>query len=212
VAQVEETLNVVPNRNKDFGYLKILDLYSSEELEDIWREVSYLDYIMDTSDVETHRGVFKDGTSKMNGHGVFIDNVYTSRDFSSILKYNRKLFIDEDVLRGIDETNPANKASYPQINRDTTLLNRYRNSHKYSPHNDLSLFTAITVLLNDEENISGGEFIFSDYDISFECVNNSCVIFPSWVNHGVNELECAENSCRYSIAQLMYISPTNLND
>jgi len=194
---------------KDFGYLRILDLYSDNELEDIWKEVSHLNHIMDvmpnTWRDSGGRAKNKDGTSKMSGNGLYLDSIYTDRESSTILKYNRKLFSD-DISKRMGEAHPSNKIPYLSINKDVTILNRYLDSQKYYPHYDIAAFTAITVLLHKPEKIDGGEFNFVDYDISFGCINNSCVVFPSWVEHSVSTLVCAEDSRRYSIAQLMYIN------
>ena len=198
-------MKIIKDATKDFGYLKIFDLYSYEELDVIWKEIFHLDYIMDSVELGDRRAIDKDGDSKMSGKGLFIDDIYFNREFSPILKYNRKLFTDENICNSIGDSHPANKVAYGCINKDSTILNRYSNFQEYLPHYDVATFSAITVLLHKPEKISGGEFKFTDYGVSFGCINNSCIIFPSWVQHSVGKLECLENSRRYSIAQLMYI-------
>lgn len=194
---------------KDFGYLRILDLYSDNELEEIWKEVLHLNHVMDTMPNtwmnSSGRAQTQDGNSKMSGNGLYLDAIYTDRASSAILKHNRKLFSD-DISERMGESHPANKIPYLCINKDVTVLNRYLDSQEYLPHYDTAAFTAITVLLHKPEKIDGGEFYFSDYDTSFGCINNSCVVFPSWVEHSVNTLVCSEDSKRYSIAQLMFIN------
>lgn len=197
-------MKVIKETNKDFGYIRILDLYSKKELKDIWKEISYLDYVMDTVEFPTDRAI-EDGKSKMTGSGLFLDSIYINRSYSAILTYNRKLFIG-DIYKKMCAAHPANKIPYHNINKDATMLNRYSDSQEYLPHFDIATFTAITVLLHKPEKLKGGEFYFKDYDVSFGCINNSCVIFPSWVEHSVRRIECREDSKRYSIAQLMYIN------
>ena len=215
-------MKLVPEATKDFGYLKIFDLYSEEELKDIWNEIFHLDYVMkvdskpkdftpelmsDQSERElARRARHDDGTLKMTGDGLFIDRVYTYREYSPILTYNRKLFVDKDIVKNMGETHAANKGLYPLINKDVTLVNRYSNTDKYSSHKDDAIFTAITILLYEPEKVRGGEFFFSEYNISLGCTHNSCIIFPSWVNHCTTSLESVVGR-RYSIAQLMYITP-----
>ena len=200
---------VLQETNKDFGYLRILDLYSEKELKDIWKEISHLDYVMDTLPHlwkdSTGRAQTENGNSKMSGNGLYLAPIYSDRLSSAILTYNRKLFA-EDITQEMGETHPSNRIPYLCINKDVTILNRYLDSQEYLPHYDVAAFTAITVLLNNQEKIKGGELYFKDYDISFGCVNNSCVIFPSWVEHSVSNLKCSEDFSRYSIAQLMYIN------
>ena len=95
-------MKLVPGATKDFGYLKIFDLYSEEELKDIWNEISHLDYILEVDvkpeDVErevmsdnsvrelTRRARHADGSLKMTGDGLWVDNIYDNRDYSAILK------------------------------------------------------------------------------------------------------------------------------
>ena len=214
-------MKLVPGATKDFGYLKIFDLYSEEELKDIWNEISHLDYILEVDvkpeDVDrevmsdnsvrelTRRARHADGTLKMTGDGLWVDNIYDNRDYSAILKHNRKVFTDKDIVKSFGETHPANKGTYYLVNKDATLVNRYCNTHKYFPHVDEAIFSAITILLYKPEKVRGGEFSFCDYDISFGCTHNSCIIFPSWVRHSVDSVECFENGRRYSIAQLMFV-------
>ena len=209
-------MELIPETTKDFGYLKILDLYSEEELKNISKEISYLDYAMnkmklgslqeDKDMMHDLRGKNQNGISKMSGEGLSIDSIYLDREYSAILTYNRKLFRDNNIVDSMAATHPANSL-YSSANRDMTLLNRYSNSQEYASHSDIAAFTAVTVILKKPENIKGGDLIFPDYNITFECENNSCIIFPSWVRHCVTSLESCCGAKRYSIAQLMYVTP-----
>jgi hypothetical protein len=204
----DNKLKLIPKTTKDFGYLKIFDLYTEDELNDIWKEVFHLDYVMDLPKVQKDRGnssaIDVNGMPKMNGRGAFLDSIYTDRDYSPILKYNRKLF-SKEVIESFSNTHPANKVSYPMVNGDTTLLNRYCNSQKYDSHSDQSSFTGLTVLIHDPEKVKGGRLSFTDYNITLGAKHNSCIIFPSWVAHSVSKLKSSEGGRRYSIAQLMFI-------
>ena len=118
-------MKLVPGATKDFGYLKIFDLYSEKELKDIWSEISHLDYIMEINskleDMEVElvsdksnrelirRARHADGTLKMTGDGLWLDNIFENRDYSAILKHNRKVFADKDIVKNFGETHPANK-------------------------------------------------------------------------------------------------------
>lgn len=201
-------MKLVPESHKDFGYLKVYDLYSKDELEKIWKEVFHLDYVMELEywKKERAKGAAKDqnGNLQMSGDGLFLDSVYANREYSSILTYNRRVF-NKDVMDSISKTHPANKVAYSCINKDRTIINRYCASQNYSSHFDLASYTAITILLHKPKYIKGGELKFTDYDITFKPKNNICIIFPSWVKHAVSPIECSGGSKRYSIAQLMYI-------
>lgn len=201
-------MKLVPESHKDFGYLKVYDLYSKDELEKIWKEIFHLDYVMELEywKEERAKGAAKDqdGNLQMSGDGIYLDSVYANREYSPILKYNRKVFRQE-CADAISKTHPANKDAYTCINKDRTILNRYSNSQNYSSHFDLASYTALTILLHNPKYIKGAELKFTDYDITFKPKNNSCIIFPSWVKHAVSPTKCSGDSKRYSIAQLMYI-------
>ena len=210
-------MKLIPEKTKDFGYLKVFDLYSEEELKNIWNEILNLDYIMnrmelgflqeEKDEVNKLRGKHEGGLSKMSGEGLSLDKIYTNRDYSPILTHNRKLFVDKNIVNGMSAIHPANRDLYSAVNRDVTILNKYSNSQEYASHCDGAAFTAITVLLRyNHGKIKGGDFMLPDYNITFECKHNSCIIFPSWVNHCTTSLESVVGR-RYSIAQLMYITP-----
>ena len=194
-----------PNRTDDFGYLHVEDVYSDEELQYIWNEISHIDYVMDVSfskeDREnyskTHNAVY-DGEYMMSGFGLGLDGFYARRDYSAMLNLNIKIMSDS-ICQAMMTAHPANFC-YDLVNKDFTLLNKYVPGQKYKRHNDISSFSAVTFF--SREKIDGGEFEFSDYDIKFECKNNSCVIFPSWVFHNTKDFK---EGVRYSLAQFMVL-------
>ena len=52
------------------------------------------------------------------------------------------------------------------------------------------------VFYKKPKKFTGGELYFPKYDYTFDCPNNSTIIFPGWVEHGVNEVKI-ENSDYY---------------
>ena len=203
-------MKLVPQRTADFGYLEIFNLYSKKELEEIWCEISHLLYISDIPSVKTERQDSsaltdeKNPKIKYSGDGLHLDGIYRNREYSAILKYNRKIFTNKNVLKAFGKTHPAN-VQYQTVESDFTVFNRYRCYQGYLPHSDQSSFTSITVLLQSPEKIKGGDLVFSDYDITIPPKNNYCVLFPSWVNHGVTPLSCKGDAMRYSIANLSHM-------
>ena len=199
-------MKIIKETTKDFGYLQILDFYTEEELYWIWKEISYLDYIMESPLERKQRrdqsAWHENGTPKMTGKGVYINSIFQELDFSSIYTYSRKLF-SEEVVNSISETHPSNV--FWMANCDNILLNRYQDSQEYAPHQDIASWTGLTVLLHEPENINGGELSFPDYDIPLGRTHNSMILFPSWVSHAVNKLQCSGNAKRYSITHFMNI-------
>tara|TARA_R100001143_G_C3335881_1_gene121817 strand:+ start:485 stop:1081 length:597 start_codon:yes stop_codon:yes gene_type:complete len=193
-------VKITSYKTKDFGYIVIDNLFPDNELNDIWNELIHLDFIMNLQSVKNIRR--EDGALELlSGDGLTLDNVYMDRDYSAILKYNRRLWSDE-VIEAFCSAHPAN-VHYVLCNLDSTFINRYTDSQGYKPHRDVSSFSSNTVFLKGD--VVGGEFIFSEYDIEIECKNNQCIIFPSWVLHGAKEIKTKEGA-RYSMA--MFSSQT----
>ena len=199
-------MKVTPNRIDDFGYLYIEDLYSDKELIHIWNEISHIDYVMDSvfddedkiKYMKTHNATDDDDELMMSGFGIGLDVFYARREYSAILNLNRKI-MQGDICEAFQETHPANFC-YPGVNQDFSLLNKYVPGQKYERHRDACSFSALTFF--SRGNLEGGEFEFSDYDIKFECKDNSCIIFPSWVYHTAAEVK---EGTRYSLAQFMVL-------
>jgi len=197
---LSSNLEASSNRVKDFGYVVIDNLFSEDELNDINNELIHLDYIMNLKSVKDIR--LKDGAEGLlNGDGLTLDNVYANRDYSSILKYNRKLW-SEEVVELFCSSHPAN-IHYALCNLDSTFINRYTDSQGYKAHRDVSSFSSVTTFLKG--GISGSKFIFPEYNIEIETKHNQCIIFPSWVLHEATAIQ-TEGGTRYSMA--MFSSQT----
>lgn len=206
-------MKITPVKEKDFGYVVIENLFSKDELESIWKEIFYLDHVMDLSKVKRIRSSNSrhdsDGKSVFTGDGVVVDSVYTDREYSPILTFNRRLWFDE-VVNAMSESHPANE-TYGMCSADQTFLNRYKNYQGYGKHKDNASFTSITTLLHNPEQIDGGRFKFVDYNITFERANNVCIIFPSWVMHEAEEIKSLNLETgvrRYSVSMFSYNGPT----
>jgi len=198
-------MKITPQKTKDFGYIMIEDVYTSDELELIWSELSILNFMMNLDgqrEIRLESSAYEDNIKLYTGDGLSLDTVYQNRDYSPILTYNRKIF-EPAVFNVLSKTHPSN---HMIPHRDTTLINRYREGDKYLPHFDQATYTAITVLNYKPENIKGGNFGFPDYNIDCNLETNCCVLFPSWVKHEVTAVSTWDGGIRYSIAQLMYLT------
>tara|TARA_R110002020_G_C16034856_1_gene753218 strand:- start:100 stop:771 length:672 start_codon:yes stop_codon:yes gene_type:complete len=199
----EPPVKIIQQQAKHFGYVCVENLYTKKELHYIKNEVKNIDYIFDSVPAIQERrtqtsGKYEDGSPKMTGNGTRLDNLYSQREYSPILTFNRKIF-NNGVGEKFEESHPANIA-YPRVNKDYTVLNRYSYGDEYGSHFDHSSFSALTFLSLSENKMVGGELVFTDDDISFKFVDNFCVIFPSWVPHHITKIK-SKDVFRYSIAQ-----------
>ena len=75
------------------------------------------------------------------------------------------------------------------------LLSYYENQDYYKRHYDTALITCLTWFHKDPKKFSGGDFKFSDYNISIECKSNRMIVFPSMIFHEVEKIEMKEEDC-----------------
>lgn len=189
-----------------FPYLKIENLYSTEELELIAQELDFLTH-PDKLEVPLSTGTAKDsdGNPLKENRGLFLDEIYSKRNISNILKVNRKIF-NSEYLNSFSDLS----FGYQNIklcNYDSTLVNYYENGGYYKPHCDSFLYTAVTWFFREPRLFEGGDFYFSDYNEKIEIQHNMVVIFPSFVKHSVEEVKMMSDLPsgygRYSMSQFI---------
>lgn len=183
---------------KPFRYVLVDDFYDKNEVKLIKEEITAFEpYGVSASSVGG-----KD--DKKSGSGIFLDDVFIQdRSKSKILTANRKLFCDEIYSSALKLD-----ASFGQIrncNKDTTLINYYRNNEEYKPHRDNAILTAITFF--SIGSFKGGDFCFTEYDEVVKFKDNRLVIFSSCVLHQALPIKAKDNSCRVSIAQFLQFQP-----
>jgi hypothetical protein len=137
--------------------------------------------------------------------GVFLDELYgQNRNFSNILKCNRKLFSHEVMNFLID------KHMYfrylREINFDVTLVQYYEKSDYYDYHTDTSVITFINWFHKKPKSFTGGNLLIEN-QLSVECGYNRVVVLPSILSHSVEETSVSQdllgkNFGRYSISTL----------
>ena len=201
-------MKIHKNNLGDFGYVYIENMYTSQELKDIKKEVENITWMMENVPSiqearNQHSARTEDNKFKMTGNGLLIDSVYTKREYSPMLKHNRKIFKGK-IKEAIESAHPAN-VSFDLATQDFTMLNKYTHKNEYLSHKDLAAFTGITFLTLDDKEMTGGDFVFTDYDKTFKFKDNSCVLFPSWVSHHCTKLE-SKDVIRYSMAQFCVIT------
>jgi predicted 2-oxoglutarate/Fe(II)-dependent dioxygenase YbiX len=171
-----------------FPFLEIENMYSEKELKLIWQELEFLNQF---DKLEKPKETGNNEESK-NNSGLFLDNLYKSRNISNILTVNKNLK-DLYILEAFSSLCP----SYDDIMHtvdDSTLISYYDNGGYYRPHEDYSLYTAITWFFKEPKKFSGGNFYFSDYNYRIELKNNKTILFPSKITHSVNKIKMNNKS------------------
>lgn len=189
-----------------FNHIIVEDYLSEQEYELIWKELMFLYPRMrppeGTSAASDYRGV-----RQKKGIGIFVDNVFTDREMSDILRISRKVLCNEIVAVADNDLDLYYKL-LRSVDHDSTLAQLYTNGDYYRAHRDTSVFTTITILHKTPKQYTGGELYFPEFDYKVELSNNQALIFPSILLHEVCEVKQSTvnpEDGRFSISQLMNV-------
>ena len=176
-----------------FPHLIIENFYNEEELKLIWEELKFYTKPGKLLEAKDFGGV----VGKTNSHALALDGVYhpKHRNLSNILNVNRKLFTCEALHLFADIHGCCSIAPY--ANWDITKVRYYHNGEYYEPHTDKPFqFLAFSYFYKEPKKFSGGQVYFPEYNYEYSCDNNSMIILPGWVTHGVKKVKI-DNSDYY---------------
>ena len=173
-----------------FPHLIFNDFYNKRELELIREELNFYTKPDKLLDVKEYMGV----VDKTNAKAIYLDVVYPKkyRKLSNILTVNRKIF-EPQVLEPFSKLHDcvlhASEANY-----DHTKVRYYHDGDFYEPHTDnFFQFLAFSYFYREPKRFEGGELFFPKYNYSFSCNNNSIIIMPAWVEHGVTKVSIKDS-------------------
>tara|TARA_B100001175_G_C19313486_1_gene544196 strand:- start:131 stop:799 length:669 start_codon:yes stop_codon:yes gene_type:complete len=199
-----------------FPHLIIEDFYDEEELELIWEELNYYTKPGKLLGAKDYGGI----ADRTNAKALELDGVYQNytktggpnyRNISNILTLNRKLFTS-GVLETYSTIHDCCSLA-TDISSDATKVRYYHNDEFYKPHTDNQMTTlAFSYFYKEPKLFSGGELYFPKNDYELLCLNNSFIIFPGWVKHGVSKVKIANSDYykgfgRYAITQFLVTTP-----
>ena len=168
-----------------FPHIVFHNFYTDEELDLLWEEFNFYTKSKKLFDVEEYKGV----VGKTEAKALHLDSVYTGkyRVLSNILEVSRKV-LDKDILKPFSEISDCcTLAKF--ANYDHTKVRYYHNGDYYKPHTDTYFeFLAFSYFYKEPKRFEGGNLIFPKYDYEFGCENNSLIMMPAWVEHGVSEV------------------------
>ena len=166
-----------------FPHIIVQNFYNPDELKLIWEELNYYTKPGKLLNAKDFGGVI----DKTNSHALILDSIYNNRNLSNILQVNRKLFTC-GIINEFCNLHPC--CSHANIcNSDLTKIRYYHEGEYYQPHVDIQFdFLSFSYFYKEPKKFDGGELIFPDHDYSYNCENNSMILMPSWVKHGVNDV------------------------
>ena len=171
---------------KPFPHIIFHNFYTEEELNLIWEELDFLTKPDKLFDVKEYKGVVGYTEAK----AIQLDTVYEgkNRKLSNILNLTRKVF-EKDVLEAFSSISDCCSLA-KHCNYDVTKVRYYHNNDQYKPHIDMLWnFLAFSYFYREPKRFSGGNLLFPKYDYEYPCDNNSLIILPSYVEHGVQEVK-----------------------
>lgn len=198
-----------------FPHLIVKNFYNKEELDLIWEELNFYTKPGKLLKDPKNFGAIPGAT---NSAGIILDQVYRNyedkkdwavngqpnfRPLSNILTVTRKIF-DSGIIDVFADIHPCCSIA-PISNFDFTKLRYYHDNEYYEPHLDASThFLAFYYCYKEPKKFKGGNLFFPDQDYEYECDNNSLIIFPGWVQHGVKKVSIKNSNYhdgygRYSI-------------
>jgi len=169
-----------------FPFIIVDDLYDPEELEEMGKEMQFLhDKGVFLDPVDSYSAWDENGFLK-NNKCIHLDEYFAKkREKSVILAKNRKIFT-ENILESSKNWFFANFIK--TCDYDSTLLSYYENNNYYRAHTDSAFVTGLCWFYQEPKRFKGGEFLFPDYKVDIEVVNNRMIFFPSFIKHQVIEV------------------------
>jgi hypothetical protein len=99
-----------------------------------------------------------------------------------------KWFYHQGFFHFLKEINPNSVFNFLQKNKTHDIhLCAYNNSGYYNWHNDNLPFFTFNLILNETDNLEGGEMLIMDEGkiIEIPNLNNYMVVFPSYISHSI---------------------------
>jgi len=192
--------------SEPFPHITIQNLLTEREFGMIWNELIFFVPKM-LAPEHTNAAKKERGIPRKKGYGIMIDSFFSNKEDSDILLFMRKT-VDAEVRNESKKSSDLYLRLFKHINKGTTLVQLYRNGDYYEPHEDSSIFTAVTLIHNTPKKYQGGELHFADYDYTSKLETNSTIIFPSVIKHEVTEVKMKTNNIedsRFTITQLLNI-------
>ena len=201
-----------------FPLMVVHNYYNELELNLIWEELNFYTKPGKLVEAKDYGGV----VGHTNAKAIVLDKIYKNdsevdyRNISNILTVNRKLF-NSGVLDKFSELHGCCSIA-TKTNWDTTKVRYYHNEEYYDPHTDSSIhFLAFSHFYKEPKRFKGGDLEFPSYDFKLPCENNSIVIFPGWVEHGVRKVKIEDSDYydgygRYAITSFFGCRDTNKNE
>jgi len=184
------------------------NVFSDTELSLIFDELQFLNnsYLMQPP--ENSGSARNDNGDRIKkNNGVFLRNVYSREDASSIIRLIKDRLSDFGMQYSKLHITNLTAAGTNEI---WFLVSYYENGDHYKPHEDATFATALFWFNKEPQKFTGGNLTFNNTNEVVEYKNNTCVIFPGWARHSVSSVNYDGNGDRegrYCVTVGLHIVP-----
>jgi hypothetical protein len=170
-----------------FPHIIGTDVWDQNELDLIWEELNYFTKPGKFITPEDYGAI----PGKTNAMAIALDMIYPKghTNMSNILGLKSTLL--SKIKSSILEWSNIHYSLKPTVNanQSITKLRYYHDGEEYKSHVDCPYAYLIFMYFHKvPKQFSGGELFFDDFDYEFSCDNNSLILIPGYVRHGVSEV------------------------
>ena len=184
---------IVRTLTDPFPHVIATDFFEPQELNLIWEELNFFTKPNKLYDAR----LFGGAQSRTNSNAVILDEAFNDPGHSNILSLLRS---DDSVTSRIKHLiKQLNDSDYTcnyfhRANKIVTKLRYYHDGSEYGKHTDFKCaFLAFMDFFKEPKHFSGGELFFDD-GYKYDCENNSIILIPSYIPHGVTEVSIDDNN------------------
>jgi len=191
-----------------FPHIICTNYFEENQLISIWEELKFL-----TKDTKLFVPGIHHGAGGLGGYtssrALCLEEAYRIHEISNILQIYKGILTDENIQAASLIWPSYLRFAY--ITQVTTKVRYYHNGDKYDAHTDWHQdFLLFSYFHTEPKKFTGGEVYFPEYDYTFNCDNNSIIIFPGYVEHEVKTICTTDDywngNSRYCISQFLSIT------
>lgn len=175
-----------------YFFLKIDNLFTTNELREVWEEINFLSY---RSKFQLDTGTARHGETnelKADKIGIWLEDIYTDRKYCNYFKFYKK-WCTKVTAENLLKTSLFWRELF-HCKTDRTLLSYYEDGKYYEEHEDASRLTQLFYVFKEPKKFTGGQIVFTDFNYSQEVNNNTLIVFPSWFKHEVKPVSLNEKT------------------
>lgn len=189
-----------------FPHILCEDFYDEKELTLIWEEIKFLSYPSKLYKPGTHHDPSRTLTES---RALYLEKAYSIKELSNILQITKKTLDPPFVSTIINKWPSFLRLRF--IDLIMTKIRYYHDNEEYKSHTDIAHdFLTFSYFHSNPKKFTGGELYFPKYNYEIECNNNTFILLPGYVEHGVrktiiNDDDYWNGNGRYCVSQFLSV-------